>query len=352
MSGRFRLGMLANGRHLARLTLIVLLAILTACSQTSKVSSQKSTAKKKLAAPPILSTPKAKSIGFRPQPLPLKIVYPLRYDQGIERKGEIFAVGNSADEVSQIFDKSNYDIRSVRRNAGTVPPIFVDRIPSDLRSQSISRKKDLFFKMVLPMALVVNLEIREIRQRIKASGCGGQTHQCSQHWLRDLGENYRVKTVDELLIKIDELPPSLMMAQAVEESGWGGSRFSQEGNALFGQRTWDSQDSGMIPYERESGASYRVRTFNDIIESLRVYSRNLNRHKAYREMRQMRANFKRSGQKVDSLTLIKGLKQYSTTGNAYERNLRSIIEKNSLKEFDRARLDLNSQPKRILVSTY
>ena len=143
-----------------------------------------------------------------------------------------------------------------------------------------------------------------------------------------------------------------MLAQAVEESGWGGSRFSQEGNALFGQRTWDEQDSGMIPYERESGASYRVRAFNDIIESLRVYSRNLNRHKAYRDMRRKRADFKRSGQKVDSMALARGLTKYSTTGQAYVSNLHSIIEKNNLRDFDRARLDLNRQPKRILVSTY
>ena len=196
------------------------------------------------------------------------------------------------------------------------------------------------------------LEIRDIRQRIKATGCRGEVFRCSQHWLRELGDNFRVKTVDELLIKVDEIPPSLMLAQAVEESGWGGSRFSKEGNALFGQRTWDPQDSGMIPYERESGASYRVRAFNDIIESLRVYTRNLNRHKAYREMRKIRANYRRSGQKVDSYALLQGLTKYSTTGQAYISNLRSILEKNNLQEFDKAQLNLNQQPKRILVATY
>ena len=249
------------------LALVILCLSLAACSQTSEISKQKNKTKQTLAAAPTLSARSRKTTTFRPLPLPLKIVYPQRYDQGIERKGEIFAVSNSAQEVARIFDKTGYNLDSVRRGSALVPPVFVDRIPSDLRQRSIREKKELFFKMILPMALIVNLEIRDIRQRIKATGCRGEVFRCSQHWLRELGDNFRVKTVDELLIKVDEIPPSLMLAQAVEESGWGGSRFSKEGNALFGQRTWDPQDSGMIPYERESGASYRVRAFNDISSS-------------------------------------------------------------------------------------
>jgi Bax protein len=351
MSGVLSLGLSLTGQYLRFLAVCLLFAVFSGCSQTGQVSTPSSSPKQKLAAAPSLNAPTPRSTQFNPLPLPLRIVYPIRYDQGIERKGEILAVSNSAEEIARIFKKEKYEVQAVR-NGTPVPPIFVDRIPFDLRQRSIKEKKELFFKMVLPMALVVNLEIREIRARIEASGCRGATYQCTQPWLRELGENYRVDTVDQLLTKIDEIPPSLMLAQAVEESGWGSSRFSQDGNALFGQRTWDSQDSGMIPYERENGANYRVRAFNDIIESLRVYSRNLNRHKAYTELRRRRAGFKHSGQRADSYSLIKGLTKYSTTGDAYVKNLRSIIEKNRLQDFDRARLDLNRQPKRVLVSTY
>ena len=40
---------------------------------------------------------------------------------------------------------------------------------------------------------------------------------------------------------MDEIPVSLAIAQAAKETGWGTSRFAQEGNALFGQWTWSGE---------------------------------------------------------------------------------------------------------------
>ena len=38
---------------------------------------------------------------------------------------------------------------------------------------------------------------------------------------------------------MDDYPSHLLaIAQAAKETGWGTSRFAQEGNALFGQWTW------------------------------------------------------------------------------------------------------------------
>ena len=42
--------------------------------------------------------------------------------------------------------------------------------------------------------------------------------------------------------KINSIPISLILAQSIIESGWGASRFAQEGNALFGQWTWKDND--------------------------------------------------------------------------------------------------------------
>ncbi|MFT4835563.1 MAG: Bax protein [Psychromonas sp.] len=36
-----------------------------------------------------------------------------------------------------------------------------------------------------------------------------------------------------LFNKVDILPPSLALAQAAEESGWGTSRFAKEGNSFL-----------------------------------------------------------------------------------------------------------------------
>ena len=56
-------------------------------------------------------------------------------------------------------------------------------------------------------------------------------------WLNEKFQQYKVKNNNpkELLVKMDIIPPSLAIAQAAYESGWGTSRFAIEGNALFGQ---------------------------------------------------------------------------------------------------------------------
>jgi len=55
---------------------------------------------------------------------------------------------------------------------------------------------------------------------------------------------------DELILHVDTLPPSLVLAQGAEESGWGTSRFAIEGNALFGMWTWG--DEGITPQQQRS----------------------------------------------------------------------------------------------------
>jgi hypothetical protein len=39
--------------------------------------------------------------------------------------------------------------------------------------------------------------------------------------------------------RLSRVPTSIIIAMAGVESGWGTSRFANEGNALFGVRTWD-----------------------------------------------------------------------------------------------------------------
>ena len=65
---------------------------------------------------------------------------------------------------------------------------------------------------------------------------------------------YKANTLDELLIKVDKVPVSLALAQAAIESGWGTSRFAQEGNALFGQWTYDGE--GIKPAGSDAGDTH------------------------------------------------------------------------------------------------
>ena len=62
-------------------------------------------------------------------------------------------------------------------------------------------------------------------------------------WLFELSEKYESNdsNLGNLLIKVDIVPISLALAQAAIESGWGTSRYSREGNAIYGQYTFDEK---------------------------------------------------------------------------------------------------------------
>ena len=51
----------------------------------------------------------------------------------------------------------------------------------------------------------------------------------------------------------------MVLAQSAIESGWGSSRFAKEGNALFGEWTWNN-NIGLKPKGNLS-ANYAVKSF-------------------------------------------------------------------------------------------
>src|SRR3546814_4692091 len=78
----------------------------------------------------------------------------------------------------------------------------------------------------------------------------------------------------DLLSRIDAVPPSLALAQAAQESGWGTSRFALRANALFGQRSWGETAVGLAPAEAERD-DFKVRAFPDLMSAVRAYLHNL-----------------------------------------------------------------------------
>lgn len=157
--------------------------------------------------------------------------------------------------------------------------------------------------------------------------------------LNALFKEYQVKPGDfaTLTQRLDIVPPSLALAQAAVESGWGTSRFAQQGNAPFGQ--WTSKEfAGMVPKGRDPGQTYKIRAFDHLTESVESYLRNLNTHRAYRDFRSKRAALRNQGKAIDSLAIAGGLTAYSEKGEVYVRLLRRIIESNQLRGLDNARL--------------
>ena len=149
-------------------------------------------------------------------------------------------------------------------------------------------------------------------------------------------KQYGVKSKDlSTKIRMDEIPVSLAIV-AAKETGWGTSRFAQEGNALFGQWTWSGE--GLKPKDADKNQGHKVMKFNVLQASVRAYQRNLNTHSSYRNLRQARAELRDKGLPLDSLVLVKYLNEYAETGEKYIEVLTQIIKQNNLKDFDDAKL--------------
>lgn len=258
---------------------------------------------------------------------------------------EIVQAGNvSVRRVAEAFDYAGYDLATVADGSSGVPRLYLASMPHDLREVAeVASRKEIFFRAVLPLVLQVNAEIQEERRRLWNIHYRKQLKKpisaADRRWLAELALRYEVAPDDseELLKRIDAIPPSLALAQAAEESGWGTSRFVREGNALFGQWTFAS-DGHLIPVARAAGRNHKIMAFPALIDSVRAYALNLNTHRAYREFRDLRANQRDEGRPLSGVALAGKLGRYSSRGTEYVRGIRAMIAVNGLHVFDRARL--------------
>ena len=253
-------------------------------------------------------------------------------------------VAGNVGKLADLFSNLDYRLDKVRDGRGTVPRVFVARMPEDLEAlQPVTLRKRLFFKTMLPLILGENETIMRERQRLNAvaervSGAVSISN-ADREWLIRLAVRYKSdpKNLETLRRRVDVVPPSLALAQAAIESGWGTSRFAQEGRALFGQRTYIDR-SGMVPSAQEHGEVFRIRSFQHLADAVKSYIHNLNTHWAYRAFRRQRAQMRVQSILPDGLALARSLERYSERGAAYVRDIRTIIRANDLRPLDSARL--------------
>lgn len=249
-----------------------------------------------------------------------------------------------ASALAKSFKDMGYHLDNVRESAAPVPRVFLAKLPVDLHAMpEVSLKKSVFFQAILPLILQENERILRDRHRLlelKATlVLDGKLPASDRLWLSVLADHYKVKdeNMDLLLRRIDIIPPSLAMAQAAEESGWGTSRFAQVGNAIYGQ--WTTTDSeGIIPAERREGMDHKIKSFDNLAQSVAAYMRNLNTHGAYINLRRERSKLRASGEALDGQHLAGSLLKYSERGAEYVESIRTIINVNGLRELDDARL--------------
>ena len=251
---------------------------------------------------------------------------------------ETDAVRLDASTIKQLFEDTDYKLKDIRKNK-LVKPIALDSFPLEIKMiENTKKRKDFFIQIVLPLILQENNNIRLDRKRLFSIINKINNTELEKKWLKKKYKQYGIPSRDlsTLKIRMDEVPVSLALAQAAKETGWGTSRFAQEGNALFGQWTWSGE--GLKPKESDKNQGHKVMKFNVLQASVRAYQRNLNTHSSYIDFRMARAELRDKGMPLDSLVLSEYLDKYAETGDQYVDVLKKIIKQNNLKDFDDAKL--------------
>ena len=244
----------------------------------------------------------------------------------------------SASTIKQLFLDTGYNLSDVRKKK-LVKPVSLSLLPAEIKMiENTKERKELFIQIILPLVIKENNNIK--LDRIKLFGVLNKSKNTNneKNWLEKKFKQYGVtnKDLSTLKIRLDEIPISMAIAQAAKETGWGTSRFAQEGNALFGQWTWTGE--GIKPAGADDDSTHKVMKFKVLQASVKAYHRNLNTHSSYKEFRSARAQLRDEGKELDSLILTKYLDRYAETGKEYVKILQQIIKQNQLTDFDDARL--------------
>ena len=244
----------------------------------------------------------------------------------------------NAETTLNLFEDLKYDLKSIR-NGQKVKPIYLTKLPKDLKSLGDTKtKRELFIKIILPLILDENEKIIEDRKKLFKILSKNFNTPGERVWLKRRFKEYKIddKDLSKLKMRMDIIPVSIAIAQAANESGWGTSRFALEGNALFGQWTWSKK--GITPKNKDPNQSHKILQFQILKASVRAYKNNLNTHNAYKEFRETRAKMRQEGGGLDGMVLVKYLQNYASIGEKYVVILSDIMERNSLTDFDKSNL--------------
>ena len=244
----------------------------------------------------------------------------------------------SASTIEQLFKDTNYNLEEVRKTK-LVKPISLSLLPQEMKKiENTKARKKLFIQIILPLVIKENNNIRLDRRKLFSIINKSNNSNLEKKWLKRKFKQYGVQNNDlsTLKVRMDEIPVSIAIAQAAKETGWGTSRFAQEGNALFGQWTWSGD--GIKPTAAEDNSTHKVMRFKILQASVKAYHRNINTHSSYREFRNARAELRDENRELDSLILSMYLDKYAETGKEYVKILQQIIKQNKLTDFDDAKL--------------
>ena len=271
----------------------------------------------------------------------------------------------SIDRLNQFYSNNNYlssdqfnnkvvvlrwseNILNYVKNDIPIPRMYFPYIPKNINQYETKKKKSVFIAILLPISLKGNELVLEERRQMKIAFSTNNIYQIERFSKKYKIKNFKkinfstlnrseLRTIKlELLNKINSIPISLILAQSIIESGWGASRFAQEGNALFGQWTWKNDD-GIKP-KGNLDANFSVKSFDSLLDSVNSYILNLNTHPAYKEFRNFRISQYNNGKNITGIDMANFLDKYAEIGFEYVTKVKKMIKKNQLINYENSSL--------------
>lgn len=211
-------------------------------------------------------------------------------------------------------------------------------VPDFASISDVTEKKAAFFNYLKPEVEKQNaylLSLRHYLQTVLREVMAGESiDEEDLERVTWLSEEYRVddskslkSRILTLLERVDILPVELVLAQAANESAWGTSRFAQKGYNFFGLWCF-RKGCGFVPSRRNEDANHEVAKFDNLSRATYTYMRNLNRHDAYKELREIRSRLRANQIPISGVALAEGLMNYSERGAAYVEELQNMIRFN------------------------
>ena len=220
---------------------------------------------------------------------------------------------------------------------------YTSTLPDFSAIEDVRTKKQTFFNYMLPKVRKANDKIRANRRLLLMIHgdltTGGALNEDDIQFVSTLKTRYRINqqttlgsTIDDLLIRMDVVPESLVLAQAANESGWGTSRFARHANNLFG--VWCFREGcGLTPKNRDEGLNHEVAKYETVQEGIVAYIHTINTNPAYIHLRNIRATTRSQELNFSGLDLAEGLLKYSSRGIDYVRDIQQLIRVNELQKY-------------------
>ena len=218
-------------------------------------------------------------------------------------------------------------------------------MPNFQSIKNTRQKKQAFFNYLKPHVTSLNQAILKDRHHIldlqSKKQKQGDLSEPDKDWLQHIAKTYEISNFKianqskwhELLERVDEVPMSMVLAQAANESAWGTSRFAKQANNLFGQWCFKA-GCGIVPKQRSKGMHHEVRKFTNASDAIKQYMVNLNTNRNYQLFRQLRMTQRKNDKTIDGYLLAKGLIHYSERKEQYVQSIRAIIKQNHLNQYD------------------